>query len=375
MRRLHRNLLAVLLLGLTSTILQGCLTKALWDVPDEAPLLVPRMHPCQVQDLRGRLHHGSLDNELLISFSTAQVHKTPRHQRTYSEAAPGMFRLAPPERGGGDWFTLPGSWLFQPASFGFRVYHGEHFTGTGVNASLWFQGTLEVEKVCRILSPHQVSTQVREQRELQIPGSEGDLLDRCMVTFAHHNWLELSTGERRWTDHRRTPLAFMDAQARVVSPAEIRHRIAAIDPAAARRYLAGCTLIARLDGPWPDQRALHVEIPLAVLVQGKRLQLTRVRNKIYWKRTQVWHGQETQKQPSMDQLAKVKLPLDSRVFAYTDAREAHKPTVVPTVARVLLTPAALAADLVLGTSIFVKRIGDAITAGQPRGPSGKKRNN
>ncbi|MHC4813830.1 MAG: hypothetical protein ACYTGW_04585 [Planctomycetota bacterium] len=372
MRRSRRHLPAALLLVAASTMLQSCLTRALWDVAEEAPPLVEGMHACQVHDVRGRLHHGSLDNQLLISFSTPQVYETLRHQRTYTEATPGMFKLVPPERGGGDWHTLPGSWLFQPEGWGFRIYHGEHLADTGVNASLWFHGWLQPEKVCRALPAHQVPTTVREQRGLRIPDSQGDLLDRCLVTFTRHNWLQLATGEKRWTDHRRTPLAFVDAQARVVSLEQIRNRIAGTDPATARRFLAGCALIARLDGPWQDQRSLHVEIPLAVLAQGKHLQLTRGRNKTYWKRTQVWHGEETQKQPSMDALAKVHLPLDSEVFAYIDAREAHKATVLPTVARVLLTPAALAADFVLMHSIYFKKMLEAIKAGQPRGPFGKR---
>jgi hypothetical protein len=68
----------------------------------------------------------------------------------------------------------------------------------------------------------------------------------------------------------------------------------------------------------------------------------------------------------------VHLPLDSEVFAYIDAREAHKATVLPTVARVLLTPAALAADFVLMHSIYFKKMLEAIKAGQPRGPFGKR---
>ena len=77
----------------------------------------------------------------------------------------------------------------------------------------------------------------------------------------------------------------------------------------------------------------------------------------------------------MDQLAKVDLPLDTQMFAYVDAREAPKATLLPTIARVLLTPAALAADFVLGSSIYFKRMLEAIKGGQPRGPAAGKRNN
>jgi hypothetical protein len=89
----------------------------------------------------------------------------------------------------------------------------------------------------------------------------------------------------------------------------------------------------------------------------------------------VWHGEETQKKPSMDQLAKVELPLDSQVFAYIDAREAPDPTVLPTIVRVLLTPAAVAADVVLGTSIYFKKVLEALKAGRKAGPTAGKKNN
>ena len=375
MPRLRSKLRTALLLVTASSMLQGCLTEALWHEAQEAPPLAYQVRAGQVHEVRGQLRHGNLDNQLLISFSTAQVYNTLPQLRSYTEAAPGMLKLVPPNRGGGDWQTQPGSRLFQAEGWGFRVFHGEYLTEAGVNASLWFHGKLEPEAVCRVLPRHQIPTSLREQVGLKIPESENDLLDRCLVTFASHDWLELATGEKQRADQRRTPLAFVDAEDRVVSLAQMREQIASIDPPAARQFLAGCTLIARLDGRWQGQRHLHVGIPLPVLAQGRHLELNRVLHKVHWKRTQVWHGEQSQKQPWMDQLAKVQLPLDSEVFAYVDAREAPGSTLLPTVARVLLTPLAVAGDLAWMTSIYCQKLLESLKAikdDQPRGPTGTR---
>jgi len=375
MPRLPQKLCNALLLAAASSMLQGCLTKALWHEAEEAPPLAHQVRAGQVHEVRGQLRHGNLDNQLWISFSAPQAHDTLPQLRSYTEMAPGMLRLVPPYRGGGDWQTQPGSELFQAEGWGFRVYHGDYLTESGINASVWFHGKLEPEKVCRILPLHQVPTSVREKAGLRTPEAENDLLDRCLVTFASHDWVKLATGKKQQPDQRRTPLAFVDAEGRTVSLAQMRNHVVSVDPATARQFLAGCTLIARLDGRWQGQRQLHVQIPLPVLAQGRRLQLNRVLHKVHWKRTQVWHGEQSQKQPRMDQLAKVQLPLDSEVFAYVDAREAPGSTLLPTVARVLLTPLAMAADLAWMTSIYARNLLEglkAIPSGQPRGPAGTR---
>jgi hypothetical protein len=364
-----------LLLVATTPLLQGCLTTALWHEAQETPPLAYQVGAGQVHQVRGQLRHGSLDNQLWISFSTPLVRNTLPYLRSYTEAAPGMLKLVPPDRGGGDWQTQPGSQLFEADGWGFSVYHGDYLADAGINASVWFHGKLEPEEVCRILPAHEVPTLVREQAGLAIPATENDVLDRCVVTFTNHDWLELATGQDEQNDYRRTPLSFVDAQGQVVSLAEMRTRIADVDPRTAREFLAGCTLIARLDGRWQDQRSIYVGIPLPVLAQGSRLQLNRVRHKIHWRRTQVWHGQQTQQQPWMDQLAKVQLPLDSELFAYVDAREAPGTTLLPTVARVLLTPVTLAADFLWMNSVYFQALMESLKElknGQPRGPAGKR---
>lgn len=363
---------SVLLLLVASSGLQGCLTQALWHEAQEAPPLAYQVHAGQVHEVRGQLRHGSLDNQLLISFSTPRLRGTPAHLATYTEAAPGMLRLVPPGRGGGDWQTQPGSRLFQAEGWGFRIYRGDYLTEAGVNALLWFHGRLEPEKVCRLLPAHRVPTRIREQPGLRVPGSAQDLMDRCLVAFANHDWLHLATGRRPQTGYLRAPLAFVDAEGRIVSPDQMRDRVASVDPPAAREFLAGCKLIARLDGRWQGQRNLHVEIPLPVLAQGPRLTLNRVLHKVHWRRTQVWHGEQTQRQPRMHQLARLQLPLDSQVFAYVDAREAPGSTLLPTLARLALTPVAVAADFLWAHSIYFRSLLEALRQGQPRGPTGTR---
>jgi hypothetical protein len=226
--------------------------------------------------------------------------------------------------------------------------------------------------VCRLLPPHRVPTGVREQPPLGVPKSENDLLDRCLLAFHCHDWLELATGEEWQNGYRRTPLAFVDASDQIVTPAQIREHIAKVDPAGAREFLADCKLVARLDGRWKGERNLYVQIPLPVLAQGERLHLNRVRHKVHWRRTQVWYGEHTQKQPWMDQLAQVQLPLDNEVFAYLDAREAPGTTLLPTFVKVLLTPVTVAADVLWMQSIYFRTFYELIKQGQPRGPTGTR---
>lgn len=366
-----RRLPPILLLALSS-LLPGCLTQALWHEPREAPQLAWRTQMGQVHDVRGQLRHGSLENKLLISFSSPQLQDTLPQLRTYTEATPGMLELVPPERGRGDWQAQPGSQLFEPEGWGFRVYHGEYFTGTGVNASVWFHGRLQPDDVCRILPSHEVPTTLREQPPLPMPEYESGLLDRCLLAFHHHDWLELATGKEWQNDYERTPLAFVDSHGHMVSLNQMRGQMAKATPATARRYLADLSLIARLDGYWQGQRNMYVRIPLPVLAQGQRLDLNRVLHKVHWQRTQVWHGEHTQKQAWMDEVAKVRLPLDSEVFAYLDAREAPGTTLLPTLAKLALTPVTVAADFLWMQSIFFKTLYESIKQGQPRGPTGTR---
>ncbi len=370
--RLFRVPTAVLpLLAAASSVMQGCLTQALWHESQEAPPLAVRSVNGQVREVRGQLQHGNLDNQVWISFSVPQVHDTPPQLRHYTESAPGVLKLVPPDRGGGDWQTLPGSRLFQTEGWGFRVYRGDYLTESGLNAALWFHGRLEPEAVCRVLPSYRVPTTIQEQTGLRIPDSENDVLDRCLLAFARHDWLELATGQQQG-DYRRTPLAFVDDGGRVVSPAQMRNHIASLRPEAARSFLAGCALVARLDGSWQGQRNLHVRIPLPVLAQGRHLTLNRVLHRVHWKRTQVWHGEQTQRQPWMDQLAMVQLPLDSEVFAYLDARQAPGTTLLPTVTRLLLTPLAVAVDFLWMQSIYFKSLLEVLRRGRLQGPGGKQ---
>ena len=374
-RRTPAHLWALLLPALASTcFLQGCLTQALWDIDEEAPRLVETTHACKVHEVRGRLHHGSRDNKLCVVFSAQQTAYTPEHLRTYTEKTPGVLKLVPPERGDGDWLSLPGAALFQPEGWHLRVKRGEHFHVKRANARLLFWGTLAPAQVCEVLPAHRVATSIREQTPMPTPEANSGVLDRCLQAFHKRQWIRLATGERRWArGYTQEALAFVDANGKLVSRQALESR--AGDPAVHGNVLADYALVARLDGPFQgDDR--YVRIPLAVLMQGKNLDLRRVGNAVRWERSQVWHGETAQEKPGTDELAKLQLPLDLRAFAYVQVREVEDANLLPTFLRVLLTPAAVVGDYVLVHSIWARELARWFREGRWAGPfGGKKKNN
>lgn len=361
---------------LAAILCQGCsLTGLLWAENRSAPELLFARGLCEVREVRGDFMARDPAAAVEVEFSVQRDYQTPVELHGCTAQQPGRLRLLPPT-GEPSWFRLPGAEMFQPTSWLFSVFRGSYFASASSRTKMEFAGILAPEKLGAILEAKDVPAEVVWQKGLT-KSDVGHVLGESLTSFRKRDWIALLTGKKRFTERDAVPLAIVSAGGNVVPPADVEEALAA---AAVRvrtaEELAKFTLVGRLDGGFGE--TLYVRVPLPVLLQGDDLQLARVGQRVFWRRTQVWQAwlsvpgererehaaEEVKEVPGAAETASASdgavavsrpalgIPLRAGHFVYTHAQEVEGEPVLWTLGRILLTPPAVVLDWVMQHSVF-----------------------
>ena len=359
LRRCRGSLACAVLL-----LLQGCITRTLWNEGETAPPLVTTITPCLVHDVTAV--EGDQDR-IEVRFSIDPRASVPAHMRRYTPTAPGLLSLTPP-LGEGDWRALPGAGILQPSSFDLRVTRASYFTGPTAAARLSFHGTLPRAQVGHVCADSEVPEEALASEALSLETSEY-WLRRALEAFAAQPWDELLAETRPGPSFRAVPIAWLDQERRITSAPWSMSDGNAEQREQARAAFADGWLLARLDGEYGEVE--WAEIPIALLLQGKDLQLARDGDAVRWTRTQIWQANVADA-PPLVAAAPFAVPMTGNEFPYRWMHEVDESTFALTALRVIATPVTAVLDFAIMTNPYLANALRETTAEEQPDRTGKQ---
>ncbi len=373
---------------LSPLLLQSCLFQALWKGHDaEKTHRITSNHTCQVQAMHGQL--GSQDSEtgnvLVLEFYAHQDRYTPPDLQGCTPATPGYLQVSPKAALHADWLKLPGADQFTPQQLQLRTYRSDFFRQGWHSARLLFQGQIPTDQVGTVQRKPSIKNAAAVRgKPAQVFGPS--MLERCKESFFSQSWSEVFALEGHAKDYSRQVLGFIDKQGQAVSEARVTHLLespqslnsagSAADSASdTGPQLADIKLLGFMQDAWGN--AYYLRIPMAVLVQGKDLQLqpSEQEGMVQWSREQIWTAAVKRNPELLAGLAKLDMQLAQQQFQYIYAQEVSSQQLLPTMGRLLLSPPALALDFVLLHSSFMQGIIEIIRQGEWHGPIPPKQKN
>jgi len=327
------------------TLLSGCIiTKALWREDPVSPEVVTVTTNCDVHGVT----MAADAEEIGVTFSVAAGANTPRHLLRYTPDHLGYLALRPPVLGG--WLEIPGSEIFQPQWWEFRVTRGSYFLQPTANARVVFHGTLPRPDVGVLVERDQLPADLPEDPQLSGHSGTRFWVDRCIEAFEQTNWVELLDHHPAYP-FRPHAVAWLDADMRPPRLPKVPEFPTHAQLTEFNDALSRCFLVGRLDNDFGETR--WVRVPDAILLQGPALRFAPDGELLQWARSQIWDAEIANEMPDTAAARSFELPLANPRFDYRWMYEVPPDRTLSTAARVILTPIAAALDIVVMTNPYL----------------------